>query len=165
VDDTITELIRLVGAETDRGRQHALLEVVVDIATVVVAGPAMSQAAAQEIYVRRDELGANPSKGGAVGQDTLLDRWQALPDSDLGECLTELDDTVDAVGDIANKFTRRNSGEANAGMYHRDEPFECVEDPSHRGEFAGAVCLLLRFIMLLCCPPVLTMLSRVRTQG
>ena len=98
----------------------------------------MSQAAAWEIYDRRGELGQNPSKGGAVGQDTLLDEWQGT-DGDLGDCLKKLDDTVDALGDIANKFMRRNSGEADVGMYHVDEPFAAVEDPSHRGEFAGAV--------------------------
>ena len=104
----------------------------------------MSQVAADELYAQRADLGPNPSKGRALGQEEVLDTWAG----ELGAWLAELDARVDDVADIAGKFLARNSGAQSAGQWHTDNVLQVTDEPTHRAVAAygqGQVGLEFRF--------------------
>ena len=125
-------------------RKRALLEQLVEACSSFVTSAPMSQVAADELYAQRADLGPNPSKGRALGQEEVLDTWAG----ELGAWLAELDARVDDVADIAGKFLARNSGAQSAGQWHTDNVLQVTDEPTHRAVAAygqGQVGLEFRF--------------------
>ena len=70
-------------------RKRALLEQLVEACSSFVTSAPMSQVAADELYAQRADLGPNPSKGRALGQEDC--GWRAGTDTDAalltgGDC-------------------------------------------------------------------------------
>ena len=136
--------IQAACAERDLVRKRALLEQLVEACSSFVTSAPMSQVAADELYAQRADLGPNPSKGRALGQEEVLDTWAG----ELGAWLAELDARVDDVADIAGKFLARNSGAQSAGQWHTDNVLQVTDEPTHRAVAAygqGQVGLEFRF--------------------
>ena len=71
--------IQAACAERDLVRKRALLEQLVEACSSFVTSAPMSQVAADELYAQRADLGPNPSKGRALGQEEVKSGWARKP--------------------------------------------------------------------------------------
>eukprot|EP01043_Picozoa_sp_COSAG02_P074297 COSAG02_NODE_14816_length_1233_cov_17.608466_1_plen_254_part_00 len=152
-EETIACLAERAAAAEDPVHRRVLLEELVECAVSLVVSATMNQEAADELYVRRVELGKNPSKRRAIGQGELIDKWAgygdtATADTELTKCLRAVDDSMEQLGDVAGRFIARNGGSVHqalaTGSWHTDKPF--ADEPTHRAvvAYGGTVSLSFR---------------------
>ena len=140
---SIARLAERTAAAAEPTRRHALLEELVERAVNLAVIAPMNQEAADELYARREELGKNPSKGRAIGQGDLIDKWAGYedtvtPDTELGKCIRAIDDRMGQLGDVVGRFLARNGGSVQqalaTGSWHTDKKF--TDEPTHQGVVA-----------------------------
>jgi hypothetical protein len=113
---------------------HTRLTHLVDSSVQFHLQPVLNQAALDELFHARGELGRNPTKARGVGQSALMVQW-GQRQSALGAHMRALDAAVTALGTIVNKFMALNSGQLIESMWHTDVPLDILVPPTHRVVF------------------------------